>query len=183
VGLPWSRRKLLITGSAAAAGGAAAIAVTSRADAAPPPPPGINVVEAAAGQQVSVRARTAPADRPRQFDGALRTLDAQVLPYGWALRGGDLVLVQDSGGTAIAVPLHREVNGTVGKVDADAITVDGQQIRLDPRTLLYVGEAVEPLVGSTAHHLKSGDSVALQCLDNRRDGTLTVHFMRLLARA
>ncbi|WP_410812250.1 hypothetical protein [Micromonospora sp. 067-2] len=183
MGVPWSRRKLLITGSAAATGGVAAVAVTSPADAAPPPAPGINVVEAVTGRQVSVRARTAPSDRPRQFDGALRTLEAQALPYGWALRGGDLVLVEDSTGTAVAVPLHREVNGRVAKVAADAITVDGQQIRLDPRTLLYVGEAVEPLVGFTAHHLRAGDSVALQCLDNRRDGTLTVHFMRLLARA
>lgn len=183
MGRPWSRRKLLITGSAAAAGGAAAIAVSSPADAAPPPAPGINVVEGVAGRQVSVRARTAPADRPRQFDGALRTLEAQSLPYGWALRGGDLVLVEETAGTAVAVPLHREVNGRIGKVDADALTVGGQQVRLDPRTLLYVGEAVEPLVGSTAHHLRAGDSVALQCLDNRRDGTLTVHFMRLLARA
>jgi hypothetical protein len=183
--LPWSRRTLLVTGSAVVAGGVAAAAVSSAAEAAPPiaPAPGISVVEDVMGQQVSVRTRSAPAVRPREFDSPLRTFDAQYMPGGWSLRSGDLVVVDEVDGRRIAIPLHREVVGEITRVMRDSITVGTQQAGLDNRTALYIGRAVKPLIGSTAHHLSLGDTVVLQCLDNRRDGTLTVHFMRLLARA
>jgi hypothetical protein len=183
--LAWSRRKLLVTGSAAAAGGAAGVASSSAAGAAPTTglAPGINVVESVAGDRVTVRARTAAAARPRVFDGATQTLDAQSLPYGWNLRSGDLVMIDEVDGARVAVPLHRQVDGRVGTVEADAITVDGQRVLLDKRTLLYAGASTEPVVGSTAHHVRPGDAVALQCLENRRDGTLTAHFLRLRERA
>jgi hypothetical protein len=181
----WSRRKLLVTGSAAVAGGAAAVAASSTAEAAPTTgaAPGVSVVESAAGNRVTVRTRTAATARPRQFDGAAQTLDAQQLPYGWNLRGGDLVMIDDVDGARVAVPLHREVAGRVESVDAASVTVDGQRVLLDKRTLLYVEASDEPVVGATAHHLAAGDSVVLQCMDNRRDGTLTAHFLLLVERA
>jgi hypothetical protein len=183
--LTWSRRKVLATGSAAVAGGAAAVAVSSTAEAAPAgaAAPGISVVESVQGERVTVRTRTAATIRPRRFDGAAHTLDAQAMPYGWTLRAGDLVMIDEVDGARMATPMHREVEGLVDKVEADAITVAGRRVLLDARTLLYAEATDEPVVGSTAHHLRAGDSVAAQCLDNQRDGTLTVHFMRLLARA
>ncbi|GGO66692.1 DUF5666 domain-containing protein [Nonomuraea cavernae] len=109
---------------------------------------------------------------------------AEELPYGWTLRPGDLVVLDEtSPGTKVAVALHRNVTGRVTAVAADRITVEGQACRLDPRTVHYEGMAGEPSAKPLAEPLKVGDVVTLECFDNRVDGTLTVHFMRRTGRA
>ncbi|WP_214416058.1 DUF5666 domain-containing protein [Sphaerisporangium fuscum] len=109
---------------------------------------------------------------------------AEELPYGWTLRPGDLVVIDEStAGQPVAVALHRNVHGTVAEVTADRITVNGQVCRLDPRTIHYEGMSPEPSAKPLAQPLKAGDTVVLECFDNRVDGTLTVHFMRRTRRA
>lgn len=109
---------------------------------------------------------------------------AEELPYGWTLRPGDLVVVDEHAeGGPVAVTLHRNVRGVVTKVTDDSITVNGQVCLLDPRTVHYEGLATEPSPKPLAQPLQAGDSVVLECFDNQVDGTLTVHFMRRLERA
>lgn len=146
----------------------------------PPPHAPIGVLESGSGQDVTVRfggsaglATAAPV-----------TAQAEDLPYGWTLRPGDLVVIDEvTPGERVAVTLHRNVSGTVTKVTADRVTVNGQVCLLDPRTVHYEGMAVEPSAKPLAQPLKAGDTVVLECFDNRVDGTLTVHFMRRLKQA
>ncbi|MEV4617408.1 DUF5666 domain-containing protein [Asanoa sp. NPDC049573] len=177
--MKFTRRKVLTTGSVAVAGGAAAVAVAGPAEAAPAlkPTPGVSVVESVAGDTVTVRVRSVG----RRFDGAARTVavDTESFGYGWSLRPGDLVLVEEADGAARAFPLYRDVAGRVDAVDAKSMKIGGVRVRLDTRTLLFAHGTDQPVIGSTSRHLKAGDTVAAQCFDNQRDGALTVHFLKL----
>jgi hypothetical protein len=177
--MKFTRRKVITTGSAVVAGGAAAVVVAGPADAAPAlkPTPGMSVVEKVDGDTATVRARTAG----RRFDGAARSVavDTASFGYGWSLRAGDLVLVEEADGAARAFPLYRDVAGRVDAIGATSMTIGGVGVRLDTRTLLFAHGSDQPVIGATSRHLRTGDTVAAQCFDNQRDGALTVHFLKL----
>jgi|GEM_PF-4785921 len=154
-----------------------------QADASPLPPSNapVNVLVSSSGRDVTVRGYGKSASRTA---AAPVTAKAQELPYGWTLRPGDLVLIDEpTPGARVAVALHRAVTGQITDVTADHVTVEGQSCRLDPRTIHYEGLAGEPSAKPLAEPLKAGDFVTLECFDNRVDGTLTVHFMRRTGRA
>ncbi|MEV1167895.1 DUF5666 domain-containing protein [Nonomuraea sp. NPDC049784] len=147
----------------------------------PPSDAPIGVLVSGSGQDVTVRRYGASAGLTATAPVAAK---AEELPYGWALRPGDLVVIDETTpGGPVAVTLHRNVRGTVTQVADDRITVNGQVCLLDPRTLHYEGMAGEPSAKPLAQPLKAGDSVTLECFDNRVDSTLTVHFMRRLRQA
>ncbi|WP_214316804.1 hypothetical protein [Nonomuraea sediminis] len=144
----------------------------------PPPDAPVAVLASVSGQDVTVRGYG------RSAGLAPVAAKAEELPYGWALRPGDLVVLDESTpGTRTAVALHRNVTGSVEEVAADHITVNGTRCGLDPRTLYYEGQAPEPSARSASDPVRTGDTVVLECLDNRNDGTLTVHFMRRIGKA
>ncbi|MFC5834845.1 hypothetical protein [Nonomuraea insulae] len=147
----------------------------------PPSDAPIGVLVGGAGRDVTVRRYGASAGVAAAAPVAAK---AEELPYGWTLRPGDLVVIDESvPGSPVAVTLHRNVHGTVAEVSKDRITVSGQVCLFDPRTLHYEGMEGEPSAMPLAQPLKPGDSVVLECIDNRVDGTLTVHFMRRLSQA
>lgn len=147
----------------------------------PPADAPVGVLVSGSGQDVTVSRYGAPAGLTAAAPVAAK---AEELPYGWSLRPGDLVVIDENApGGPVAVTLHRNVHGTVTRVTDDSITVGGQVCLLDPRTVHYEGLASEPSAKPLAQPLKAGDSVVLECFDNRVDGTLTVHFMRRLRQA
>ncbi|WP_188193226.1 DUF5666 domain-containing protein [Nonomuraea sp. SYSU D8015] len=147
----------------------------------PPSDAPLGVLVGGSGQNVTVRRYGGPAGLTAAAPVAAK---AEELPYGWTLRPGDLVVIDESTpGAPVAVTLHRNVHGTVTEVTPDRITVNGQVCLLDPRTLHYEGTAGEPSAKPLAQPLKAGDTVVLECFDNRVDGTLTVHFMRRIRQA
>jgi hypothetical protein len=147
----------------------------------PPSDAPVAVLVGGSGQNVTVRRYGAAAGLAAAAPVAAK---AEELPYGWALRPGDLVVIDErTPGERVAVTLHRNVRGTVAEVTADRITVNGQVCLLDPRTVHYEGMATEPSAKPLAQPLKAGDSVVLECFDNRVEGTLTVHFMRRIRQA
>ncbi|HUR06330.1 MAG TPA: DUF5666 domain-containing protein [Nonomuraea sp.] len=146
----------------------------------PPSDASAGVLVSGSGQNVTVR-RYGSAGLTA---AAPVTAKAEELPYGWTLRPGDLVVLDEStAGQRVAVTLHRNVSGSVTEVTADRISVNGQVCLLDPRTVHYEGTSGEPAAKPLAQPLKAGDTVALECFDNRVDGTLTVHFMRRIRQA
>ncbi|KAB8194701.1 hypothetical protein FH608_016100 [Nonomuraea phyllanthi] len=149
----------------------------------PLPPAGapVGVLVTGSGRDVTVRGYGNSVSR---FADQPVAAQAEELPYGWTLRPGDLVLLDEpTPGTKVAVVLHRTVTGKVTKVAPDSITVGGQTCRLDPRTVHYEGQSGEPSAKPLAEPLAPGDYVTLECFDNRVEGTLTVHFMRRTGRA
>ncbi|MEV6862872.1 DUF5666 domain-containing protein [Streptosporangium subroseum] len=142
----------------------------------PPSDAPIGVLVAGAGRDVTVRGY----GRSTGFAAAEPVAaQAEELPYGWTLRPGDLVVLDEpTPGTKVAVVLHRAVAGRITAVAPDSVTVEGQTCRLDPRTVHYEALEGEPSAKPLAQPLKVGDRVALECFDNRAEGTLTVHFMR-----
>jgi hypothetical protein len=147
----------------------------------PPPDAPAGVLVTGSGRDVTVRgyggSASLLADQPV-------AAQAEELPYGWTLRPGDLVLLDEPvPGTKVAVALHRSVTGQVTGVTPESITVAGQSCRLDPRTIHYEGLSGQPSAKPLAEPLLAGDYVTMECLDNRADGTLTVHFMRRTGRA
>ncbi|GAA4230967.1 hypothetical protein FHR32_005727 [Streptosporangium album] len=147
----------------------------------PPSDAPVAVLVAGSGRDVTVRGYGQSASLTAAEPVAAQ---AEELPYGWALRPGDLVVLDEpTPGARVAVTLHRNVTGRITDVAPDRITVAGQTCRLDPRTLHYEELAPEPSAKPLADPLKAGDFVTLECFDNRVDGTLTVHFMRRTRRA
>jgi hypothetical protein len=147
----------------------------------PPADAPVGVLVTGSGRDVTVRGYGSSASLAAERPVAAQ---AEELPYGWTLRPGDLVVLDEpTPGTKVAVALHRNIIGRVTGVTPDSVTVAGQTCRLDPRTIHYEGQAGEPSAKPLAEPLLAGDTVSLECLDNRVDGTLTVHFMRRTGRA
>lgn len=147
----------------------------------PPSDAPVAVLVTGSGREVTVRGYGRSASLAAERPVAAQ---AEELPYGWTLRPGDLVVLDEpTPGSKVAVALHRNITGQVTSVTPDNITVAGQTCRLDPRTIHYEGMVGEPSAKPLAEPVRAGDSVTLECLDNRVDGTLTVHFMRRTGRA
>src|SRR5690606_29854137 len=97
----------------------------------PPADAPVGVLVSGSGQDVTVSRYGAPAGLTAAAPVAAK---AEELPYGWSLRPGDLVVIDENApGGPVAVTLHRNVHGTVTQVTDDSITVGGQVCLLDPR--------------------------------------------------
>jgi hypothetical protein len=162
-----NRRQLLARAGTAAAVASGLGATSTRAETIESRDSWTGVVTALDGTNVRVRA-----------DHAAGSRDATVpLASEAQIRVGDVMTIGSitaADGPAVASPLFFELDGTVGDLGEDAVTIGRTRVGVDSLATARPARGRATRATKLRQELRTGDRVHALCIANRRDGSRRV---------